>query len=260
MWLDRLRPRAKPCAYLMAEALAASQAGDYATALRLWEPLARAGLARAQNNVGACFAEGLGVPPDSTLAERWLTLAADAGDPVGQRNLAAFYFRRAATGADHARAVDLYRKAAEQGDATAQDMLSWMLLEDDVGDAAEAHRWVMAAAAQGVASSMTRLGLLYHNARGVERDAVEAARWWRMAAEHGDADGQAMLGAAHFLGNGVARDGVTALAYLIRAQRAGSPLAQPFLPAVRAALTSAEVDQAEVSTALPLRAIVPGED
>jgi len=40
---------------------------------------------------------------------------------------------------------------------------------------------------------MTRLGMLYHNAIGVDRDPVEAARWWRRGAERGDADGQAML-------------------------------------------------------------------
>src|ERR1700744_2581364 len=76
----------------MAEALAASKAGNYAAALAIWEPLARDGVARAQNNIGACFAEGLGVPREPEFAVKWLTLAADAGDPVGQRNLAAAYF------------------------------------------------------------------------------------------------------------------------------------------------------------------------
>lgn len=46
----------------MAKALAAARDGDYETALSIWEPLARAGNARAQNNIGACFAGGLGSP------------------------------------------------------------------------------------------------------------------------------------------------------------------------------------------------------
>src|ERR1019366_8839405 len=72
-------------------------------------------------------------------------------------------------------AAALYRMAAEQGDGPAQDMLSWMLLEGAAipRDVVEARRFVLAAAAQGVASSMTRMGMLYHNALGVERDAVE---------------------------------------------------------------------------------------
>ena len=53
---------------------------------------------------------------------------------------------------------------------------------------------------------MTRLGMLYHDAIGVERDPGQAADWWRRGAERGDADAQAMLGAAHHLGSGVTLD------------------------------------------------------
>ena len=77
----------------MERARGLAAAGDYAGALAIWEPLARKGHARARNNIGACFAEGLGVERDSALAHRWIGLAAEAGDPVGQRNLAALYFR-----------------------------------------------------------------------------------------------------------------------------------------------------------------------
>src|SRR5690606_1358839 len=127
----------------MAAAYAASQQGDYQRALQLWGPLAHAGVGRAQNNIGACFAEGLGVERDAALAVKWLTIAAESGDPVGQRNLAALYFQGEGVEQDYARAADLYRKAAEAGDAQAQDMLSWMLLEGEVipSDAVEARRW-----------------------------------------------------------------------------------------------------------------------
>ena len=129
----------------MAEAYDAAARGDYPAALAIWGPLAQAGVARAQNNVGACFAEGLGVERDQGLALRWLTLAAEAGDPVGRRNLAALYFKGEGVEQDHARAADLYRAAAEAGDAPAQDMLSWMLLEGDSIplDAVEARRWAL---------------------------------------------------------------------------------------------------------------------
>ena len=46
------------------EALAAWNAGDYGVALDLWAPLAQAGVARAQSNMGAAFLEGRGVAPD----------------------------------------------------------------------------------------------------------------------------------------------------------------------------------------------------
>lgn len=132
--LDRLvrRPAQLPTTEQLATALDAARGGDYATALGLWEPLARSGVARAQNNIGACFAEGLGVERDGSLAFRWLALAAEAGDPVGRRNLASLYFRGEGVELDYRRAADLYRAAAEQGDGPAQDMLSWMLLEGEV--------------------------------------------------------------------------------------------------------------------------------
>jgi TPR repeat protein len=99
---------------------------------------------------------------------------------------------------------------------------------------------------------MTRIGLLYNNALGVERDAAAAARWWRRAALLGDADGQAMLGAAHHLGAGVARDRVAALAWLLRARAARSPFAERFYAGVRRSCTADEIREAERRAALPL--------
>src|SRR5512140_2025932 len=115
-WLERFIGWRAPRRDMLAEARAASAAGDYATALSLWEPLAHAGVARAQNNMGVCFSNGLGVARDG------------------------------------ARAAELYRAAAEQGDALAQDLLSWMLLEGDVieTDVEEARHWALAAADNGV--------------------------------------------------------------------------------------------------------------
>src|SRR5262249_55737514 len=134
-WLDRLASRRREpdadVATQMATAFEAARRRDYASALAIWGPLAQAGVARAQSNVGACFAEGLGVERDPALALRWLTLAADAGDPVGQRNLAAAYFKGEGAPQDFVRAAALYRAAALQDDGPAQDMLSWMLLEGD---------------------------------------------------------------------------------------------------------------------------------
>jgi TPR repeat protein len=41
--------------------LTAHKSGDYATALREWEPLAEQGDADAQNNLGLMYAQGKGV-------------------------------------------------------------------------------------------------------------------------------------------------------------------------------------------------------
>jgi hypothetical protein len=150
--------------------------------------------------------------------------------------------------------MELYRAAAGQDDGPAADMLIGMLLEGEIAeqDYPSARRFAEVAAAHGIAASMTRLGMIYHNALGVERDPVKAAQWWRRGADRGDADGQAMLGAALHLGSGVTRDSVEALVWLTRAHAGGSPRAGRFFQAVRAALSPGQIAEAERRAAVPL--------
>lgn len=244
-WLERLFGRNETAdgdvAATMAQATTAVERGDHAAALALWGPLAHAGIGRAQNNIGACFAEGLGVERDPALALRWLTLAAESRDPVGQRNLAALHFKGEGIAQNDAEAMRLYRLAAGQGDAPAQDMLSWMLLDGgNPTDRGEALRWALAAAETGIATSMTRLGMMHHDALGVERDANAAAHWWQRGMAAGDPDSEAMLGAATLLGQGVPADAERALALLLSAEGKGSQLAAPFIKAARATVSPTE--------------------
>ena len=46
--------------------------------------------------------------------------------------------------------------------------------------------------------AMTRLGMMYHGAIGVERDPVIAAMWWRRAAERGTPTAR-QCSAQHFI-------------------------------------------------------------
>ena len=55
-------------------------AGDYATALQEWTPLAEAGDEVAQYNLGVMYDNGLGVPQDPKEAVKWYRLAAEQGD------------------------------------------------------------------------------------------------------------------------------------------------------------------------------------
>ena len=48
---------------------------DYATALRLWRPLAERGNADAQSNLGVMYATGRGVPKNNVLAYMWFNIA-----------------------------------------------------------------------------------------------------------------------------------------------------------------------------------------
>ena len=58
---------------------AAYKAGDYATALQEWTPLAEAGDEVAQYNLGIMYENGEGVPQDYKEAVKWYRLAAEQG-------------------------------------------------------------------------------------------------------------------------------------------------------------------------------------
>ena len=71
--------------------LTAYQAGDYATALQEWKPLAEAGDAIAQYNLGVMYSNGKGVPQDYAEAVKWYRLAIDQGFAAAQFNLGLVY-------------------------------------------------------------------------------------------------------------------------------------------------------------------------
>jgi TPR repeat protein len=57
------------------DAVAAYEAGDYATAYRLQRPLADQGFVKAQVNLGIMYAHGHGVPRDDAEATGWFRRA-----------------------------------------------------------------------------------------------------------------------------------------------------------------------------------------
>ena len=72
--------------------MTAAQNGDYATALKVWRPLAEQGDINAQYNLGQIFRRGLGVTQDYKEAVRLYTLAAEQGIVEAQTNLANRYY------------------------------------------------------------------------------------------------------------------------------------------------------------------------
>ena len=79
-------PPEKPAAPVLAsvasqyeQGSAAHNRGDYATAYRLWRPLADQGLADAQSDLGVMYQAGQGVAQDDAAAVSWYRRAADQG-------------------------------------------------------------------------------------------------------------------------------------------------------------------------------------
>jgi len=66
--------------------------GDYATALKEWQPLAEQGGADAQVNLGLLYDFGKGVPQDYGQARDWYLKAAEQGHALAQANLGVMYW------------------------------------------------------------------------------------------------------------------------------------------------------------------------
>ena len=61
------------------DAEAAYARGDYATAFKLWLPLAEQGSARAQTNIARMYERGEWVAQDQAMADEWYRRAAEQG-------------------------------------------------------------------------------------------------------------------------------------------------------------------------------------
>lgn len=192
--------------------LEAAQAGDFATALQEFRPLAEQGNAGAQYNVGLMYYNGWGVPQDYKEAAKWYRKAAEQGHADAQYNLGVTYVNGLGVPQDYKIAASWYRKAAEQGDAFAQNNLG-LMYDDGQGvlqDYKEAANWYLKAAEQGNAEAQFNLGVMYRKGRGVSQDYKEAVMWYRKAAEQGGADAQTNLGYMYNKGLGVLQDNVLA--------------------------------------------------
>jgi uncharacterized protein len=130
------------------DGVAAVKRRDYATALRLFRPLADQGDDVAQFDLAVMYNKGWGVPRDYLQAAKWYRLAAAQGNADAQYNLGILYDG----GHRYAEAVKWYRKAADQGLADAQ----------------------------------FNLGLLYAKGQGVLRDYVQAYMWFELSAAQDD--------------------------------------------------------------------------
>ena len=134
------------------EGMQAYMRGDFATAVREWQPLAQQGDAKAQEKLAEAYYWGQGVPRDYGQAMQWWYRAAVQGNAQAQSQLGYMYEQGDARGfgirQDYWQAMYWYRRAAEQGNDYAQHSL----------------------------------GLMYENGMGVPRDYLLAYFWFSLAA------------------------------------------------------------------------------
>jgi hypothetical protein len=119
-------------------------------------------------------------------------------------------------------------KRAAAGDAKAQDALGRYYFEGTAGapDYDQALKWTQQAAAKGIPSAMTRLGVMLINGLGVaEADADQATELWKKAARLGDPEAMALM-AATLRAQGEAGSDAEALKWFRQAAQKGHARAQ----------------------------------
>jgi len=192
----------------------------------------------ANFRIGDMYADGNGVPKDTSEAERWYQRGVDmasagarAGWLTADVYLANAYLQSKGVPLDYGEAMYRMKDAAEHGNRQAQVNLGSMY-RDGQGtpqDYGEAMYWYRKAADRGSALAEWMIGRLYFDGKGVIRNFTEAATWFRKAAGEGLPVAQWDLGMMYYRGNGVSKDLATARAWLQKAAARGYAPAKEML-------------------------------
>ncbi len=161
---------------------------DYIQATICWRKAAVQGNPEAQNNLGQCYEQGLGLRRDYQEAAFWFGKAAEQGHATAQFNLGVMYEFGRGLAQDFAQAAAWYEKSAEQGCAVAQYNLGgiFRLGRGVPQDYARAAQWYRRAADQHHAIAEFNLAVMYELGQGVQTSLRHAAFWYHRAAEHGE--------------------------------------------------------------------------
>lgn len=182
---------------------------------RLNAAVAEAERIETEKDLGKSIAAWLKVArefPNAEVGRMRLELLLD-GFRLRQQNL---------TPAEFVRLSGPLQEAARLGVSSAMLLLAESTRETDPP---AAFRWYSAAAAKGVPSALTQVGLMYSNGSGVPRDLPKAVEYFEQAADKGDPAAKAALAECLVTGKGVAKDPARAIPLLREAVAKGNVLA-----------------------------------
>lgn len=159
--------------------------------------LANRGDIDAELTLGLDYVNGTGVAKDATQAARWLQLAAEHGDPVGQYWYGTLFERGLGVKMDPAQAFRWYQAAAIQGNRHAiyNVAIAYAVGRGSARDITKAADWFRRAADLGYVDAQYNLAVLYERGDGVPQSLVEAYKWYAIAAASGDGESKSRIAA-----------------------------------------------------------------
>jgi TPR repeat protein len=114
------------------DAVEAMRAGDFAEAYCIMRPLAEAGDADAQYNIGWMYLNGYGLRSNDNLALQWWEKASEQGNSDASLSIGMLYsLGEGDVARDLDKAIDYYLLAAADGQEDAITILQSMMLQND---------------------------------------------------------------------------------------------------------------------------------
>jgi len=153
---------------------------------KLWLQGAERGDATAQRVVGDFHMRGVGIERSRQEAERWLTASSNHGDTAAMVLLGGLILADTDNDARFPQAVELFRRAAEQGNVDAEYNLG-VCLKRGLGvpaDSSAAERSYRSAGERNHASAQLALADLIAARATTDEERLDATRWYRLAAEN----------------------------------------------------------------------------
>jgi TPR repeat protein len=147
--------------------------------------------------------------PDLARGTEWLRKAAESGYAEAEFKLACMHNTGHGMPTNRIEAMRLFLSSAQKGSPDAQFAMGTALtggMPDVPFDIARALDWFKKAADQGHLESQSTLGAIYYMGRHVAQDFSEAAKWLEKAAQQGEPDAQFNLGYMYLNGMGVQQD------------------------------------------------------
>jgi TPR repeat protein len=161
----------------------------------------------AQVELATRYLDGKEVLQNFAIAAQWLQKAADQGDAAAQNGLGKLYHAGFGVERDVPRALDLLLQATKSGNPQYLfDYASALETAETGADVAQAAEYYERAAQAGHLEASVSLGVLYQEGRGVTQDLDRARTLYETAAEKNHPRALNNLGLLFVRGDGVAQD------------------------------------------------------
>ena len=194
-----------------------------AATFHAWLPLAEAGHAESQFNLGVLLQNSNELPNDDRAALGWHEKAAARGYGESHCHVGNLLRKLSRDNESLARARNAYLRGADMGESVCMHNAAAVLLAGEGGprDAAAGAMWLAKAAEAGLVESQLKLGTAYLHGNYGLNDQPLARHWLGKAAEAGDMHAMHNLAIMHDEGRGGAKDAIAAAALYRKAADAG---------------------------------------